>query len=297
MRALKRWAAVASLALGACATTVPGPRVEVAAAEPVDAWARVLERFVDEQGRVDFDGLARDRGDLDRFVAWVYAVGPGNAPARFPTRAHLLAYHLNAYNALAMYNVLEDGIPVSLAGARKVDFFALRRLQVGSEPRTLYGYENEVIRPLGDERVHFALNCMVVGCPRLPRTPFRAADLDAALDRETRRFFAEPRNVVVDPVDGVVRVSELLRFYPEDFLARAPTLVAYVNRYREPPIPTGYRVEFIPYDWTINRQPPRRGARGSGRRLVGVELDALALERCRHRRHLHHALDVRAISG
>jgi hypothetical protein len=255
MRALKRWTAAASLALAACATAVPGPRVEVAAAEPTDAWARVLARFVDEQGRVDFDGLARDRGDLDRFVAWVYAVGPDNAPERFPTRAHVLAYHVNAYNALAMYNVLEAGIPASLAGARKVTFFALRRLQVGGEPRTLYGYENEVIRPLGDERVHFALNCMVVGCPRLPRAPFHAADLDAVLERETRRFFAEPRNVVVDPATRVVRLSELLGFYPEDFLARAPTLVAYVNRYREPPIPGDYRVEFIPYDWTINRQP------------------------------------------
>jgi hypothetical protein len=257
MRALKRWAAAASRALAACATAVPGPRVEVAASEPADAWARVLERFVDAQGRVDFDGLARDRGDLDRYVAWVYAVGPDSAPARFPTRAHVLAYHLNAYNALAMYNVLEDGIPASLAGARKVDFFALRRLEVGGVPRSLYGYENEVIRPLGEERVHFALNCMVAGCPRLPRTPFRAQDLDAVLERETRFFFSEPRNLAVDPAGRVVRVSELLRFYPEDFLAKAPTLLAYVNRYREPPVPADYRVEFIPYDWTINRQPPR----------------------------------------
>ena len=77
------------------------------------------------------------------------------------------------------------------------------------------------------------------------------------LERETRFFFAEPRNLQVDSALKVVRMSEILSFYPEDFLAKAPSLVAYVNRYRDAPMPADYRVEFIPYDWTINRQPRR----------------------------------------
>lgn len=254
MRERPALALLLAATLAACATTVPAPPVAAPPAPPTEAWARVLERFVDADGRVDFDALARDRADLDRYVAWVYAVGPANAPQLFPTRAHVVAYHLNAYNALAMYNVIEDGIPASLAGPKKVEFFALRRLQVGGVPLSLYAYENDVIRPLGEERVHFALNCMVVACPRLPRTPFEAATLEAALERETRAFFAEPRNLAVDPAARTVRLSEILRFYTGDFLAKAPSLVAYVNRYRAPPIPLDWRVEFIPYDWTVNRR-------------------------------------------
>ncbi|MGH3849573.1 MAG: DUF547 domain-containing protein, partial [Pseudonocardiaceae bacterium] len=112
-----------------------------------------------------------------------------------------------------------------------------------------------VIRRLGEERVHFALNCMAVSCPRLPRMPFHAATLDAELAREARQFFAEPRNVEVDTAGRTVRLSEILSFYPEDFLAKAPSLIAYANRYRATPIPADYRVAFIPYDWTVNRQP------------------------------------------
>ena len=250
-------AALLALVLAGCATAVPGPRIEVPPTPPADSWARVLERHVDDLGRVDFDGLARDRRDLDRYVAWVYAVGPDNAPGLFPTAAHVLAYHLNAYNALAMYNVIEDGVPATLAGPKQIEFFALRQLQVGGVARSLYGYENGVIRRLGDERVHFALNCMVVACPRLPRAPFPAEGLDGMLEREARFFFAEPRNLQVDSALKVVRMSEILSFYTEDFLAKAPSLVAYVNRYRDAPIPADYRVEFIPYDWTINRQPRR----------------------------------------
>jgi hypothetical protein len=241
------------LLLAGCTQLVPAPQAELPP-DPQAAWGRVLERFVDDAGRVDFAALAQDRADLDRFVAWIYAEGPQNAPQRFPSREHVLAYHLNAYNALAMYNVLERGIPASLAGLEKVDFFALRKLKVAAVPLSLYAYENDVIRPLGEERVHFALNCMVRGCPRLPRTPFRAEDLERQLAAETRHFLAEPRNVRLDPARRVVHLSEILRFYSEDFLAKAPSLPAYVNRHRGEKIPEDYEVAFIPYDWTVNRQ-------------------------------------------
>ena len=244
---------VASLA--GCAQLIPAPEAVVperAAAET--AWARVLERHVDDRGRVDFAALERDRGDLDRYVSWVYAVGPNNRPEAFAGRAEILAYHLNAYNALAMYSVLAAGVPRSISEYGKLRFFWLRRMKVGGEPISLYRYENEVIRPLGEERVHFALNCMAVHCPRLPRQPFRAATLEADLAREARQFLNEARNVQVDPLRRVVRLSEIFDFFPEDFLAKAPSLLEYVNRHRAAPVPAGYAVEFIPYDWTVAAQ-------------------------------------------
>ena len=156
-----------------------------------------------------------------------------------------------------MHQVIETGIPASLSGLTKVRFFALSKVAVGGQPISLYDYENKVIRALGDERVHVALNCMSVGCPRLPRAPFRAETLEADLQRESWWFFNEARNVAVDPARRVVRLSEILAFFPEDFLTKAPSLIAYVNRYRTEKIDETYRVEFIPYDWTVNRQHAR----------------------------------------
>jgi hypothetical protein len=63
----------------------------------------------------------------------------------------------------------------------------------------------------------------------------------------------------LDPERRVVRISEILSFYTEDFLADAPSLVAYVNRYRPAPVPEDYEVEFIDYDWRINNQPENLG--------------------------------------
>jgi Protein of unknown function, DUF547 len=224
-------------------------------APPYEAWARVLQKYVDAEGRVNFSGLAKDRADLDRFVAYVYAIGPNNQPSLFPSPQHVLAFHINAYNALAMYKVIEVGIPQTNAGFRKVGFFYFGKVMVGGEAISLYDYENKVIRPLGDPRIHMALNCMAVSCPRLPREVFLPETLDAQLDRETRRFFNEARNAAYDAATKTVKLSEILKFFPSDFLAKAPSLVAYANLYRDQKLPDDAKVDFFDYDWTINRQP------------------------------------------
>ena len=127
-----------------------------------------------------------------------------------------------------MYAVLYSGrLPQD-----RIRFFYLTGLDVGGKPISLYALENHVIRPLGEPRVHFALNCMVRSCPRLPREPFDAARLDAQLDREARRFLNEERNVQVDPAARTVRLSSILKWYEADFLAAQPSLIAYVNQYR-----------------------------------------------------------------
>ena len=223
--------------------------------EPLDAWARVLDAYVNERGRVDFVGLAAGSDELRAYVDYVAAVSPRTTPDAFATSDAELAYYLNSYNALAMYNVIDTGIPRSLACFfKKFIFFYWKEFNVGGEKISLYRYENDVIRRLGDARVHFALNCMSISCPRLPRVPFTANSVQNQLDAETRRFFAEARNVRVDHARQTVEVSEILDFYTEDFLTTDPSLIAYINRYRDDQIPDIYTVEFIDYDWTVNRQ-------------------------------------------
>ena len=233
---------------GACASNVatPQPAIE-SLSSPEGAWKSVLARAVDDRGRIDFAGVSRDPTNLDSYVAWLArAETPADRPAK-------LAHLLNAYNALAMYNAVRSGIPEEL-DSRKVKFFYRDRFELGGRRISLYALENKVIRPLGDPRVHFALNCMARSCPRLPKEPFRAETVDPDLDRLAREFLNEPRNVTVDPAAKLVRFSEILKFYTEDFLKVAPSLVAYANRYLDEKIPEDYRVEFIPYDWTLNKQ-------------------------------------------
>ena len=239
--------------LAGCFTLVPAPNVPVSDAPAArTAWSRVLSGFVNDAGEVDFEGLARNRSDLDRYVRHVADTPLADLPDG-PVR---LAHMINAYNALSMFNVLQSGIPATHAGWRKLRFFFLRKLDIGGQALSLYSFENDVIRPYvrsrNDPRVHFALNCSALSCPTLPRVPFTAEALDAELERETRAFFARPENFRIDAANATVWLSELLLFYPEDFVpGSATSLLEYANRHAPQPAPAGFAVRFTPYDWTV----------------------------------------------
>ena len=198
------------------------------------------------------------KGTVDRFVDYIGRVRPATRPDEFDEPTKVLAYHLNAYNALAMHGVLEAGIPAGFTNfLKRARFFKFRKIVIGGENTSLYDYENRVIRPIEEPRVHFALNCMVRDCPRLPQEPFRAEKLDAQLETATQEFFSKPRHIRVDAEKREVWLSEILDFYTEDFVAdgRRQSLVNYVNRYLSTALDGDYQVQFIPYDWTLNQQP------------------------------------------
>ena len=242
------------LSLISIATPVQAEDADLSIGEWEALWTKVLIRNVDDSGRIDFDALTHDHADLDRVVAFIAAVDPASKPERFPDRQSHLAFYINAYNALAMYGVVQAGVPESLGGLTKFTFFYLRRFTVGGKSISLYKFENDVIRPLGEERVHFALNCMVISCPRLPRVAFSATKLDAQLDAAARTFMGDTRNVWPYPRNRQVWLSAIFDFYTEDFLAHAPSLIAYINHYRAEQISADFKVRFLEYHWTVNHR-------------------------------------------
>ncbi len=222
-----------------------------------ESWTQVLMQSVDSKGRVAFKKVSKNPVRLHRMISYVAQTSPEKNPERFVNLEDKLAYYLNSYNALAMYGVISYGFPSDFSSfTDRAKFFAFTDFTVGGKEISLYDYENKVIRPLGDPRIHFALNCMVKACPRLPQAPFRAEDLDNTLDALAREFVNHSRHVQVVESDQKVRLSEIFSFYEEDFVnpKTASSLIEYINRYRNSPIDETFEVEFIPYDWTVNYQ-------------------------------------------
>ncbi len=265
------------LASGACAAPPLPSGSDTAPAVPAEAeisatfshedWTKVLEKFVDDRGRVDYRGLAGDRAVFDRYLRQVETVSPETDPDRFPTREDRLAYYLNAYNAQVFQGVLERGPEEESVWSGLVsglNFFGRMKVTLGGKKMNLKTLEDRYVRErFQDPRVHAALNCASIGCPRLPRKAFEAETLGRDLDAGMRAFVADPKNVEIDPVRKQVRLSKIFDWFEEDFLAGEkrlgngnPTILDAVNRYRKPGarIPPGYEVEFKPYDKRINKQ-------------------------------------------
>ncbi len=150
----------------------------------------------------------------------------------------------------------------------KVRFFAFNRILLGGERMSLYQLENGIVRARFPEpRIHFALNCASIGCPRLPREAFDPARLDAQLEREARAFVSEPRNFEIQHEARTVWLSAIFDWYDVDFTdwvqrvsgGSEGTLLDAVARWLPPSQAAelrertqGYRVRFRPYDWRLN---------------------------------------------
>ena len=221
---------------------------------------------MDARGRVDYEALAKDRADLDRYLESVRRVSPRSRPDLFGARNDRLAYYLNAYNALVFEGVLARGperVSVWKGGlVSGYAFFVGRKVVLGGEETSLKRLEDRWVRDgFGDPRIHAALNCASIGCPRLPQVPFEAANLDEQLAAAMAEFVSEARNVRVDDSGRTVTLSKIFDWFEEDFLAferakgsRDPRLADYVNRYRGalPKLPREVRVRFFDYDKGLN---------------------------------------------
>lgn len=257
------WIFVLGFFLSGCVTVLQPPSFQneedkiISKESAQQSWAQVLMRSVDPQGRVAFKSISENPTSLHRMISYVSQTSPENKPGQFVSPEDRLAYYLNSYNALAMYGVISYDFPSDFDSfTDRAKFFAFTSFTIGGKEISLYDYENDIIRPLGDPRVHFALNCMVKACPRLPQTPFRTEDLDSTLNALAREFVNHPRHVQVVESARRVRLSEIFSLYEEDFVnpKTASSLIEYINRYRISPIDETFAVEFIPYDWTVNYQ-------------------------------------------
>lgn len=249
------------------ALVLPAPHSASAEAFSHQDWTAVLERFVDERGQVDYAGLARDRGALDRYLARLAAASPDSRPALFPTREDQLAYWINAYNAVVVQGVLDRGVETPSVwgdGWFGIGFFTVERADLGGVRRSLEELEDDIVRGrFRDPRVHAALNCASIGCPRLPRRAFEGTTLQSDLDAVMREFVAEQRNREVDLATRTVWLSKIFDWFEGDFVAferargnPAPSVVDYINRFRSSGgrIPPGLKVRFFEYDKRLNGQ-------------------------------------------
>lgn len=266
-----------------CKKNKGGPVVELPKEKPAkfpyEIFDEVVKTYVNDKGRVDYKGLSGNRKNLDLFVAYVGKYGPETAPDLFPTKQDKMAYYINGYNALVLTNIINRYPPAPKNDGKvaQTNFFVTTKFIVDGKEISLYALENDIVRPVfKDPRVHFALNCAARGCPQLPQEAFVPERLDEQLDRETKKFVMEDRNVYVD-AEGILRLSDIpCNFYPKDFVeyeqanggptgdagnkdVQRAAVVSYYNRYRPEDkklnAPSSYKgIKCIPYDWTPNDQ-------------------------------------------
>lgn len=212
---------------------------------PLDA---VLRAFVNDRGEVDYEALRKQPEDLRAYLATIAKVGPTQTPTLFSKEADRLAFFINAYNAFVLWGVVQRP-DIKSVHDEKIRFFYGTTFDIDGGTTNLYHLENTTIRQgFDDPRIHFVLNCASLGCPQLPRHAFTGGQLEQALERETKAFLDEERNLKIAPDGSRATVSKIFKWYASDF---KPTPAAWIAK-RRPALAKDASLAFRAWDWTLN---------------------------------------------
>jgi len=224
----------------------------------------------------DTAGTRVDYAALKRSSAWqklVFQLGRAR-PRSLASRADQLAFWINAYNILAIQMVV-DHYPV--ASIRDIGSF-LRPVwkrtagRIDGESISLDEIEHDVLRKLGEPRIHAAIVCASTSCPSLRREPYTAEGLDDQLESSTRAWIASPtKGLAIDEAAGAVRLSRIFDWFASDF-EKSGGVLAFVADHASP-VQRAWlrengaraRIEYFEYDWTLNDVASRSAAAGRGR--------------------------------
>ena len=226
-------------------------------------WDRLLRRFVDDSGNVAYSDWNRSLADVEALDAYLASLSRAN-PVLDARRDSRLAFWINAYNALTIRGILREfqtiGVPSHVAPSARFDIWSDHLLRVGGHEYSLGQIEHQLLRPLREPRIHFAIVCGSRGCPRLLNRAYNKTDLERQLHDNSRHFFADPQKLEFDRFTGQLRLSPILKWYSNDFgdseVELLKTIVPYLpdDVSRELLRKDGLRPDYLDYDGSLNDQ-------------------------------------------
>lgn len=218
--------------------------------ETINAYEAYLGEHV-RDGRVDYAAMQADRAPLDAFLKLFSGIGPTDW-----NREKNLAWLVNLYNAATLALILDhypDLRSIKDLGGWFTTPWEEERVGLAGELVSLDHIEHELLRPLREPRIHFALNCSAASCPPLWSQLYRPESVYAQLQEAAEAFINDPRFNRVE--EGEMRLSRIFKWFGEDFgevrgfvrSMAGDTLATQLDALGPEP-----RLRYLKYDWSLN---------------------------------------------
>ena len=66
----------------------------------------------------------------------------------------------------------------------------------------------------------------------------------------TKEYINNPKHNII--AANKVKISKIFDWYNEDFVKEGQTLIDYLNKYSNVKINANAKVEYLPYNWSLN---------------------------------------------
>jgi hypothetical protein len=233
-----------------------GENVEVRSGIDHGDYDRLLKKYVNERGLVNYSGWKENQADLRALDDYLkqFASKIGNPAQRNEKAAALV----NAYNAFMLQWILTNYPKESVWSLK--DSFTAKRINIGGHNISFNDIENGALRPLLGYRAHSVLVCAARSCPPLQRSAYRADKFDEQDDHAFRTWLARDDLNRFLPSEKKVEISSIFKWFKGDF-DNAGGASKILGRYAPEPVrdfaASGkYDIKYISYNWGLNDQGP-----------------------------------------
>ena len=245
---------LALLYFGSVAQSQTGENVDVRSGINHDDFDRLLKKYVNEQGLVNYGAWKQNEADLSALDEYLRQFAPRlDNPAQGNEKAAAL---VNGYNAFTLRWILSN-YPTESVWQLK-DSFSGKRNEIGGRKVSLDDIEHGALRPSIGYRAHAVLVCAARSCPPLQRFAYTADKFEEQNDRTYQAWLARADLNKFLPNEKKVDISSIFKWFKQDFdkTGGVPKILGHYapQSVREFAAGGKYDTKYLPYDWGLNDQ-------------------------------------------
>ena len=214
-------------------------------AQPLDysLWTEILQKYVSDNGAVNYKYLKNNKSAFESYLKLLST----SAPKEDCSIDVKKAYWINVYNAFTIQLIIKNYPLESIKDLKRP--WDQSFIEIDGEKITLNTIEHEILRPMGDPRIHFAIVCASQSCPKLLKHAYEPNTLEDQLKNATTVFINDPLKNNINR--SSVKISKIFKWFKTDFPKRE-AFIAFLNSYSNIKILAQADVDYLNYNWGLN---------------------------------------------
>ena len=206
-------------------------------------WTEILQLYVAENGDVNYKKMQKNR---DTFKVYLNDLA-SNPPKDSWSNSEIKAYWINAYNAFTVQLVLDNYPIKSIKDISEP--WGQMFFKIGGKSMSLNTIEHEILRPMGDPRIHFAIVCASESCPKLLNYAYESETLNDQLDQAAKEFINDASKNSLTASE--ITISKIFKWFKSDF-PKGDDFISYLNNYSIVKLFPETKINYQNYNWFLN---------------------------------------------
>jgi hypothetical protein len=158
-----------------------------------------------------------------------------------------MAFWINTYNVFCINFIIQNYPVNSIKDIRnpwtsKTNYFENKTV-------SLNHIEHNILRKMGDPKIHFAIVCASESCPKLSNKAYKPNILKEQLNESAKDFVNDnsKNSISINNIE----ISNIFKWFKKDFTTEK-SIIEYINQFSNIEIQPKAKISYKTYNWNLN---------------------------------------------